>query len=63
MIFTGEGPNTCICLAELPGTSHWSEERMPATTCSNCGLHYVLEDGLVAVYAGTAGVDLVQVAS
>ena len=61
MIFTGEGPNTCVCLAELPGTSHWSNDALPFTTCPDCGLHYVLEDGEVACYSGEA-LDLAAVA-
>lgn len=50
-IFTGEGPNRCECGQELPGTSHWSDEAMPAVTCPACKLHHVLEDGGVAIYA------------
>lgn len=65
MIFTGEGPNACTCGHELPGTAHWSDDRLPFTTCPACGLHYVLEGDEVAIYASVVGggVDLVQVAS
>jgi hypothetical protein len=50
-IFTGEGPNACECGHGLPGTSHWSDEAVPTATCPACGLHYVLEDRGVAIYA------------
>lgn len=50
MIFTGEGPNRCLCGVDLPGTSHWSDEALPATTCPSCGLDYVLEAGQVLIY-------------